>query len=521
MRIVVAGGSGFLGRHVVEALQARGHDVLVIARGRQEAPPGTERLICDLARGPVPVERLRGAGAVINLAGIKREAGRQTFEAVHVAATSRLIAGGHEAGIRRFVHVSVVCSRPDARSAYHDTKWRAEQAVRGSGLEFTILKPGVIYGSGDDMVTHLVRMIRFAPVFPIVGAGASLLQPVDVRDVAEAVAAALDRPRSIGGTYDVVGPDSMTLGEVVRTVAQGAGLPLRILPTPVPLMRAAVRLMDGLTSAPLSTPAQLQMLIDGLTGDPRPARRDLGLAPRPFTAESVRALEGGIGPLFGFSLRMVGDRAHSEWLARWRYGFVPALTLAGLALTLQVVLGRAVPNVWYRMAAAGLVLSTAALAGVRIGWRELARIRARHLVLGVAAAGLLYVTGLVVAVLAAKVPSLAAQMARVYGWKSDVPASLAVPLVLMIVLAEEIVWRNAVTLPLAARLGPWRGVLAGAAAFAAAHVPMGVPLLVGAALGAGAFWGALVVRTRSAVPAFVSHALWDLAVLFWLPYVRP
>ena len=94
------------------------------------------------------------------------------------------------------------------------------------------------------------------------------------------------------------------------------------------------------------------------------------------------------------------------------------------------------------------------------------------------------------------------------------------PLLLLIVVGEEIVWRNAVTLPLAARLGPWRGTVAAAAVFALAHLPLGVPLLLLAALGAGAFWSALVLKTRSAVPALVSHVLWDLAVLFWLPYVR-
>jgi membrane protease YdiL (CAAX protease family) len=101
-----------------------------------------------------------------------------------------------------------------------------------------------------------------------------------------------------------------------------------------------------------------------------------------------------------------------------------------------------------------------------------------------------------------------------------VPAAAIAPLVVLIVLAEEIVWRNAITLPLAARLGPWRGTLAGAAVFAAAHLAMGVPLLVVAALGAGIVWGALVVKTGSAIPSLVSHLAWDMAVLVWLPYVR-
>ena len=208
----------------------------------------------------------------------------------------------------------------------------------------------------------------------------------------------------------------------------------------------------------------------------------------------------------------------AEWLARRRAALAPAVLLAAMAVVLQVVLAPTVANVWYRMTLGGVTLSAVALATVDVGWRELYRPRLRHLVEGAAAAGVLYVLGAAVARVFSAIPALAAQVAGVYGWADAVPERLLMPLLAVIVLGEEIVWRNAVTLPLAARLGPWRGTLAAAAAFALAHVPLGVPLLLVAALGAGAFWSALVVKTRSAIPALVSHLLWDAAVLFWLPY---
>jgi len=520
VKVVVAGGTGFLGRHVVGALRARGHEVLVLARGTREKPEGADLLPLDVAREAVPLDRLRGGDALVNLVGIKREGGAQTFAAVHVEATRRLIAAARDAGIRRFVQVSVVCSRPDAENPYHDTKWRAEEAVRESGLDFTILRPAVTFGPGDDMVTHLVRMIRFAPLFPVVGHGDSILQPVDVRDVAEAVASSLERPASIRRIYEIVGPTPLPLRDVVRTVAEGVGLPVVIVPTPLAVQRVAVRLMDSVMTAPLSTPAQLRMLVDGLYGDPEPARRELGLAPRPFTADAVRALERGVGSLFGVSLRLVSGGDQAEWLARRRPVFGAALALAAAAVVLSAALPPAIPNVWYRMAAAALVLSTLALARIDVGWRELYRPSLRHLGHGVVAAAVLYAAGAAIARLLAVLPALAAQMATLYGWKSAVPPGPAAALVAFIVLGEEIVWRGAVTLPLAARLGPWTGVLAAAAAFAAAHLTLGVPVLLLAALGAGAFWSALVIKTRSAVPALVCHILWDLTVLFWLPYVR-
>lgn len=518
MKVAVAGGTGFVGRHVVEALQGRGHTVLVLGRGARMVPTGADFVRCDLAREAVPAGALRGCGAVVNLAGIKRASGTQTFEAVHVAGTERLVAACREQGLRRFVHLSVVCSRPDAASPYHDTKWRAEEHVRASGLDATVLKPGVIYGPGDDMVTHLVKMIRFAAVFPVVGRGASLLQPVDVRDVAEAVAASLERPQSVGRTYDLVGPERHTLSDVVRTVAQATGLRLFVVPTPVALQRVAVRVMEAVTPRPLSTPAQLRMLIDGLYGDPEPARHDLGIAPRPFTVGAVMRLAGAIPPLFGFSLRLVRHRSQAEWLARRGRAVAPAVVLALAAPLVQAVLGRTIGNVWYRMGVGAVLLSAFALARVPVGWAELWRPRSRDLARGAAAAALLYLAGALVVPALATSPALAAQMADVYGWRRAVPDGVVLPLLLLIVLGEEIVWRGAVTLPLAARIGPWAGVLLGAVAFAVAHLPLGRPVLMVAALGAGAFWGALAIRTRSLVPALVSHVLWDLTVLFWLPY---
>jgi uncharacterized protein YbjT (DUF2867 family) len=188
MKVAVAGGTGFVGQHVVAALQARGHEAVVLARGTRSAVQGAGFVACDVARETPPLDRLRGCDALVNLVGIKREDGAQTFEAVHVEVTRRLLAAARDLRAR-YVHVSVVASRPDPRQPYHDTKWRAELLVRASGLSATILRPGVVYGPGDDMVTHLAKMIRFAPVFPVVGRGEAILQPVDVGDVAQAVVA--------------------------------------------------------------------------------------------------------------------------------------------------------------------------------------------------------------------------------------------------------------------------------------------------------------------------------------------
>lgn len=224
---------------------------------------------------------------------------------------------------------------------------------------------------------------------------------------------------------------------------------------------------------------------------------------------------GGSG--FG-SLRLVPDRAHAEWLQGHRSQFGRAVALAALAVALLPLLGRVVPGVWERMAVNAVVLVPLALFGVRLPWRALFTPSWRGVGAGVVAAGVLYAAGALVAPLLRALPAAREQVAALYSWRAAAPRGWTLPLLLWIVLGEEVVWRTAITLPLAARLGAWRGVLLAGLGFAAAHLSLGVPLLLAVALGAGAFWSALVVRARGAVPALVSHLLWDAMVLFLWPY---
>jgi uncharacterized protein YbjT (DUF2867 family)/membrane protease YdiL (CAAX protease family) len=517
MKVIVAGASGFIGRHVVAALADAGHGVVALDRGRGPLPKNIQRFACDLTRDDVPPDALDGADAIVNLVGIKRARDAAGFERAHVDVARRLVTAARRAGVRRFVHVSVVCSRPDPTSPYHDTKWRGETLVQASGLDVTILKPAVVYGAGDDMLTHLVKMIRFAPLFPIVGRGDSLLQAVDVRDVACAVVRALARPETAKHSYDVVGPERLRLRDIVRMVASGLDLPLAVVPTPMAVMRPLVSLMS-LSPTALSTPSQLRMLEEGLVGDSEPARRDLGLEPRAFRAETVRALAPKIPSLFKMSLRLVSDDADRVWLQSHAKAFRSALAVAITGVLLMPVASVLVSNVWYRMAACGAVLIGLSLAFVRLPWRELWRPSVRGIAQGLAAAAALYGIGAGVFAVLEHVTGASRQIAQLYGWRDSVGRGLVIPLLIAIIAAEEIVWRNAVTLPLAGRLGAWRGSMVAALLFAAAHLSLGVPVLLVAAFGAGLFWSALVVKTRSAVPSLVSHVLWDLAVMFLLPY---
>lgn len=169
MKIALAGGTGFIGRCLAAALIAKGHQVVFLTRGTVKPPEGRgiEWRLCDVTHFPFPVNVLQECDAIINLVGIIREAGAQTFERIHIEAVKNLIAAARETGIRRFIHVSVSGSRPAPENAYLDTKWRAEQIVRESGLDFTILRPGVVFGPGDRIISNLIQILRYAPIFQI------------------------------------------------------------------------------------------------------------------------------------------------------------------------------------------------------------------------------------------------------------------------------------------------------------------------------------------------------------------
>jgi len=485
--IAVVGGTGFLGRHVSAALREAGWTVRVLSR----------RTGCD-ARSIDPAP-LRGCEAVVNLAGIKREEGAQTFESVHVDLVARLIDAMRTAGVVRLVHISVVVARPDALRPYSDTKWRGEERIRTSGLDWTILRPGVIYGVGDDLLAHLSLLLRISPVIPVVNDGRSLMMPVDARDVARGVVGALKNPQTGGKTLEIVGPERLTLRAVVHRVAEAMGLPIWIWPTPAALLRLPVSLMEWTMRQPPSTRAQLAMLVEGLVGDPEPARKELGLEPAPFTPDRLRPLLAAAGQL-----------------PRREIGALAGVGLMVLGAGLLTLAFRGPLDPWKGMTVAMGLLMAASL-GVPSVRRRLAP-TPRRVGLGLAAGGVLYgLTRVGVVVLQALWPAWNAYARDLTAWKSGhTTAFLAITLIL-IVVAEELLWRGVVARFFMERVGIVGGVVVGAFLYALAHIATMNPLLMGAALGCGLYWGALAALTDDLTAPMVSHLVWDILILFVLP----
>jgi NADH dehydrogenase len=292
--VLVTGGTGFVGRAVVATLLRRGHRVRCLVRpgsaGRLASLPGATAVTGDVTEpGSLPAA-LAGAEALVHLVGIIREQpGRGvTFDRLHTEATLNVVAAARASGVRRVLHMSALGTRPEARSRYHRTKWAAEQAVRESGLDWTIFRPSVIFGPGDGFVSLVARLVRWFPVVPVVGDGRNRFQPVAVGDVAETFARAVERPATAGAVFEVGGPRAYTFDQVLDEV--GAALGRRRVPKlhhPVRLMAPLVRWLEGLPFFPL-TSDQLLMLGENNTCAPEPWARAFDITPVEFPA-GIRA----------------------------------------------------------------------------------------------------------------------------------------------------------------------------------------------------------------------------------------
>ena len=225
---------------------------------------------------------LDGMDAVIHLVGIISEVGNSTFENVHTRATQNLVTAAQHAGVKRFVHMSALGTRPCAVSRYHQTKWQAEELVRHGGMDFTIFRPSLIYGPHDHFVNLFERMSRFSPVRPVLGSGRARFQPVAVEVVAHAFVRALAESKSIGRTFDLCGPDELTMSQILDEILFVTGRRRLKLRIPIALARVQAAIVEAIFrglfgKAPPLNRDQLIMLEEDTLGQGRAAEELLGL----------------------------------------------------------------------------------------------------------------------------------------------------------------------------------------------------------------------------------------------------
>jgi NADH dehydrogenase len=296
MKIAITGATGFVGRHLARTLAGLGHETVLIARGRDVRDPTSRNLphstfvSADLS-DPVPLAHaFAGCDAIAHCAGINREIGSQTYRAVHVDGTAHVIQGARRAKVPRVILLSFLRARPDCGSPYHESKWAAEELVRASGLDYTILKSGMIYGLGDHMLDHLSHTLHTLPLFATVGFREQPIRPVAIDDMVDLLLESILRGHLSRQTVFVLGPETLLLSDAVRRVAQAIGRRVWIIPAPVWFHRALAVVFERAMHIPLIAKAQVQMLAEGFLSaapfaDPLPP----DLAPkRTFTPERIR-----------------------------------------------------------------------------------------------------------------------------------------------------------------------------------------------------------------------------------------
>lgn len=264
MKIFIAGGTGFVGGHLTRELINRGHELRLLVHRRGPVAEGVEQIEGDVTHLEGFEWGVKGCEAVINLVGIIREfpARGVTFERLHVQATANMLAAAKKAGVRRYLQMSALGTRPNAVSLYHKTKFRAEELVRASGLEWSIMRPSLIFGPKDAFINMLANQLRLAPVMPVIGDGRYRLQPIHADDAARCFALALELPETVGQCYEICGNDRLSYVEVLDAVAAAMGKSAPIKPhAPLGLMRLVIPVMQRFPQFPI-TMDQLQMLIE-------------------------------------------------------------------------------------------------------------------------------------------------------------------------------------------------------------------------------------------------------------------
>jgi uncharacterized protein YbjT (DUF2867 family) len=291
--VSVFGGTGFLGRRLVQRLVAEGATVRIAVRHSERARGILDAV--DLSRVTVLRADVRdqasvaaavaGADAAVNAVSAYVEKGGVTFAAIHEKGAETVAREAEAAGVDRLVLISGIGADPESRSPYIRARGRGERIVQKAFAGATIVRPGAMFGPGDALFGTLAALVPLLPVLPLIGSGRSRLQPVYVDDVADAVTRVLADSDTAGRTYELAGPKIYTLREFIRLALHLMGRRRPLLPIPFAVAEIQARLFEFLPSPPLTT-SQVDLLkADNVASGTLPGFRDLNIQPK--TVEEV------------------------------------------------------------------------------------------------------------------------------------------------------------------------------------------------------------------------------------------
>lgn len=289
--VTVFGGSGFIGTQVVRALARRGWRVRVAARNAKSAPVlhmagdvgQVQVLRCDITDKAAVADAVRGADAVVNLVGILFETGGRKFRTLHVEGAANVAEAAAAAGVKRLTHISAIGADANGAADYARTKGEAEAAVRAAFPAAVIVRPSIVFGSGDQFLNRFAAMASWSPVLPLIGGGQTKFQPLYVADAAEAIARATVAPDAEGQTFELGGPSVWTFEDILKFILRETNRRNILLPLPFPVARligslAQIPAIIGLR--PMLTRDQVVLLeSDNVVSPGAKGLADLGIEP--------------------------------------------------------------------------------------------------------------------------------------------------------------------------------------------------------------------------------------------------
>jgi uncharacterized protein YbjT (DUF2867 family) len=305
-KILILGGTGFVGRHVCEKLVRLGWQVTVPSRKPHSAKalqmlPRLDLVQADVHDASALMQLLPGHHAVVNLVAILH-GNAAAFERTHVTLARTLAQACAQTGVRRVVHVSALGAASDAPSMYQRSKAAGEAALQAGGLNLTVLRPSVIFGAEDKFLNLFAQLQRVFPVMPLAG-GSTRFQPVWVEDVADAVVQCLKNDSGLSPIYELGGPDVFTLKQLVQLAGTRSGCPRPVLNLPMALGRLQAMLMALAPGEPLMSRDNLDsMAVDNVASGKLPGLSELGITAAPLSGIAGDYLgpdAGGQGPRSG------------------------------------------------------------------------------------------------------------------------------------------------------------------------------------------------------------------------------
>jgi NADH dehydrogenase len=293
MKILMTGGTGFVGSALALELKAMGHDVRLLVRrsslDKVDPAAGFDVMPGDVLDSHALLKAVDGVHTIVNLVGLLREipAEGKTYEALHTEATYIIVDAARRAGVERMIQMSGLGARPDAPSRYHVTKYEAEEIVRKSPMRWTIFRPSVIFGPGDEFHAQMLELVH-KPVVPIIDGFKSQIQPVSLRNVVEPMSRAVAMPETQGRIFDVAGAERIVLNDLIQRIARHEEVWMNNLKVSSRFLKPAVKMLQRFKSFPL-TVDQLLMLLEDNVCDTKAFTEAFGIELDPYL-ENLDAL---------------------------------------------------------------------------------------------------------------------------------------------------------------------------------------------------------------------------------------